>query len=216
MAKYFNYFPKTFYSNNNLTTGLDTVTNIISRFSFEQTLKDNSSAFYKYSVQDSDTPEIIAYKYYGSSERHWVVLLFNDIIDPQFDWPLKYDTFINFVDKKYTANGAANTTVQTGLAWAMSMNNVQAYYKIVTKTDIDNISLVEKIQVDANVYANIASTTQVFTLADGATITQIITKEKKTYYDYEMEENESKREIRLIKNEFIPQIEKEFKKVIKS
>jgi hypothetical protein len=80
----------------------------------------------------------------------------------------------------------------------------------------DNISLVEKIQVDANVYANVASTTQTFTLADGATITQIITKEKKTYYDYEMEENESKREIRLIKNEFIPQIEKEFKKVIKS
>jgi hypothetical protein len=216
MAKYFNYFPKTFYSSNNSTTGLDTVTNIISRFSFEQTLKDNSSAFYKYSVQDSDTPEIIAYKYYGSSERHWVVLLFNDIIDPQFDWPLKYDTFINFVDKKYTANGAANTTVQSGLAWAMSVNNVQAYYKIVTKTDIDNISLVEKIQVDANVYANVASTTQTFTLADGATITQIITKEKKTYYDYEMEENESKREIRLIKNEFIPQIEKEFKKVIKS
>jgi hypothetical protein len=146
MAKYFNYFPKTFYSSNNSTTGLDTVTNIISRFSFEQTLKDNSSAFYKYSVQDSDTPEIIAYKYYGSSERHWVVLLFNDIIDPQFDWPLKYDTFINFVDKKYTANGAANTTVQSGLAWAMSVNNVQAYYKIVTKTDIDNISLVEKFK----------------------------------------------------------------------
>lgn len=216
MAKYFNYFPKTFYSSNNSTTGLDTVTNIISRFTFEQTLKDNSSAFYKYSVQDSDTPEIIAYKYYGSSERHWVVLLFNDIIDPQFDWPLKYDTFINFVDEKYTANGAANTTVQSGLAWAMSVNNVQAYYKIVTKTDIDNISLVEKIQVDANVYANVASTTQVFTLADGATITQVITKEKKTHYDYEMEENESKREIRLIKNEFIPQIEKEFKKVIKS
>jgi len=216
MAKYFNYFPKTFYSNNNLTTGLDTVTNIISRFTFEQALKDNSSAFYKYSVQDSDTPEIIAYKYYGSSERHWVVLLFNDIIDPQFDWPLRYDEFINFVDEKYTANGAANTTVQTGLAWAMSMNNVQAYYKIVTKTDIDNISLVEKIQVDANVYANVASTTQVFTLADGATITQVITKEKKTHYDYEMEENESKREIRLIKNEFISQIEKEFKKVIKS
>jgi len=216
MAKYFNYFPKTFYSSNNSTTGLDTVTNIISRFTFEQALKDNSSAFYKYSVQDSDTPEIIAYKYYGSSERHWVVLLFNDIIDPQFDWPLRYDAFINFVDEKYTANGAANTTVQTGLAWAMSMNNVQAYYKIVTKTDIDNISLVEKIQVDANVYANVASTTQVFTLADGATITQVITKEKKTHYDYEMEENESKREIRLIKNEFISQIEKEFKKVIKS
>lgn len=215
MAKYFNYFPKTFYSSNNSTTGLDTVTNIISRFAFEQTLKDNSSAFYKYQIQESDTPEIIAHKYYGNSERHWIVLLFNDIIDPQYDWPLKYDNFINYVDKKYTANGAANTTVQTGLAWAMSVNNTHSYYKVVTKTDIDNISLVEKIQVDANTYANVASTTQTFTLNDGQVITQKVTKEKKTYYDYEMEQNEAKREIRLIKNEFVKEIEKEFKKVIK-
>lgn len=215
MAKYFNYFPKTFYSSNNSTTGLDTVTNIISRFAFEQTLKDNSSTFYKYQIQESDTPEIIAHKYYGNSERHWIVLLFNDIIDPQYDWPLKYDNFINYVDKKYTANGAANTTVQTGLAWAMSVNNTHSYYKVVTKTDIDNISLVEKIQVDANTYANVASTTQTFTLNDGQVITQKVTKEKKTYYDYEMEQNEAKREIRLIKNEFVKEIEKEFKKVIK-
>ena len=68
MAKYFNYFPKTFYSSNNSTTGIDTVTNIIARFSFESTLKQNSSAFYKYTIQDSDTPEIIAHKYYGSAE----------------------------------------------------------------------------------------------------------------------------------------------------
>jgi hypothetical protein len=49
MAKFFNYYPKTFYSSNTKTTGLDTVTNIISRFGFEKELKENSSAFYKYS-----------------------------------------------------------------------------------------------------------------------------------------------------------------------
>jgi len=214
MAKYFNYFPKTLYSSNNSTTGLDTVTNIIARFGFEQTLKDNSVTFYKYQIQDSDTPEIIAHKFYGNSERHWIVLLFNDIIDPQYDWPLKYDSFINYVDAKYTANGAANTTVQTGLAWAMSNNNTHSYYKIVTRTDIDNVVSIEKIQVDANVYANVAATSQSFTLADGATITQVVTKERKTYYNYEMEENESKREIRLIKPDFVKEIEKQFKKVI--
>jgi len=214
MAKYFNYFPKTIYSNSDISTGLDSVTNIIARFGFEQSLKNNSSAFYKYQIQESDTPEIIAYKYYGSAERHWIVLLFNDIIDPQFDWPLKYDTFIEFVSAKYTANGAANTTVQSGLAWAMSTNNVQAYYKIVTKTDIDNVTLIEKIQVDANTYANVATSSSTITLQSGDTITQTITKSKKTYYDYEMEENESKREITLIKNNFIPQIEKEFKRII--
>jgi len=216
MAKYFNYFPKTFYSNDNASTGLDSVTNIIARFGFEQSLKNNSSAFYKYQIQESDTPEIIAHKYYGSAERHWIVLLFNDIIDPQFDWPLKYDIFIDFVDAKYTANGAANTTVQSGLAWAMSTNNVQAYYKIVTKTDIDNVTLIEKIQVDANTYANVATSSTTITLQSGDAINQAVTKEKKTYYDYEMEENESKRDITLIKSDFVKEIEKEFKKVIKS
>ena len=40
MAKYFNYFPTTYYSNANNVTTLDTVTNIIARFQFEGSLKD--------------------------------------------------------------------------------------------------------------------------------------------------------------------------------
>ena len=215
MARFFNYFPKTVYTANTNTSGLDTVTNIIARFGFEKTLKENSSAFYKYSVQDSDTPEIIAAKYYDNPERHWIVLMFNDIIDPQFDWPLRYENFIKFVDTKYTANGAANTTVQSGLAWAMSTNNVQAYYKIVTRTNIDNDSIVETIQVDANTYVNVATSSSSVTLQSGDVITQTVTKSKKTYYEYEQEENEAKRDISLLKPEFVSQIEKEFKKVIK-
>jgi len=215
MARFFNYFPKTVYTANTNSSGLDTVTNIISRFGFEQKLKDNSAAFYKYSIQDTDTPEIIAHKYYDNPERHWIVLMFNDIIDPQFDWPLRYENFIKFVDTKYTANGAANTTVQTGLAWAMSVNNVQSYYKIVTRTNIDNKSIVETIQVDANTYVNVATSSSSVTLQSGDVITQTVTKSKKTYYDYEMELNEDKRNINLLKPEFVPQIEKEFKRVIK-
>jgi len=215
MAKYFNYFPKIVYSANNNTAGLDTVTSITSRFNFTDNFKLNSSIFYTYDVQESDTPEIIAGKFYKNPERHWIVLMFNDIIDPQFDWPLKSSELINFIDKKYTANGAANTTTQTGLAWAMSTNNVQAYYKVVTKTNQDNIDFIEKIQIDANTYANVAATTQSFTLNSGDVITQKVTKEKLSYYDYEVIENESKRTIKLIKPEFISAIEKEFKRVIK-
>ncbi len=102
MSRFFNYFPKTLYTSNNLTAGVDTVTNIIARFGFESTLKNNSSAFYKYNIQESDTPEIIASKYYDNPERHWIVLLFNDIMDPQFDWPLQYQPFIDYVNTKYS------------------------------------------------------------------------------------------------------------------
>ena len=141
--------------------------------------------------------------------------MFNDIIDAQYYWPLRYENFINYVDKKYTANGAANTTVQTGLAWAMSTNNVKSYYKIVTRTNINNESIIETIQVDANTYANVATSSSSFTLQSGDVIIQTVTKSKKTYYEYEQEENEAKRDISLLKPEFVLQIEKEFKKVIK-
>ena len=215
MAKFFNYFPKTIYTANTNVVGLDTVTNIIARFGFEKTLKENSAAFYKYSIQDSDTPEIIAHKYYDHSERHWIVLMFNDIIDAQYDWPLKYENFINYVDKKYTANGAANTTVQTGLAWAMTINNVHSYYKIVKRTSADGTVIEEKLQIDANTYANVGATSSSITLQSGNIITQTVSKEKKTYYEYETDVNEEKRNIILLKPEFVPQVEKEFKKLIK-
>ena len=217
MAKYFNYFPKALYSSNTKTSGLDEITNITARFGFEQSLKENSSAFYKYDLQEGDTPEIVAAKFYDSPERHWIVLMFNDIYDPQYDWPLQYSTFIEYVDKKYSANNYADTanTSVTGLSWAMNVNNVHAYYKVVTRTNIDDISITEKLEVDANTWANVAASTTNFVLQDGSTIVQTISKEKQTYYDYENELNENKRSIKLLKPEFVSAVEKEFKKVIR-
>ena len=214
MAKYFNYFPKTFYTSNNDVNGVEAITNIISRFAFDSQLKENTSAFYPYQVQDSDTPEIIADKYYGNVEYHWVVLLFNSIIDPQFDWPLKNDTLIDYIDKKYTANGSANTPAQSGLTWALSENNVQGYFKVVTTTANDGTITQEKITIDANTYANVITGSNTYTTQAGEFVTVVTTRETQSYYTYETNLNESKREINLIKSDFLPQIEKEFKRVI--
>lgn len=217
MARYFNYFPKTLYTANNRTTGLDTVTNIISRYTFEPSLKQNSAAFYEYNIQDSDTPEIIASKFYDSPERHWIVLAFNEIYDPQWDWPLRYETFIKYVDTKYSSPEYADTanTSIPGLSYAMNVNNVEAYFKIVTRTNSDNNVVIEKLEVDANTWVLIGETTQSFTLQDGSIITQKITKEKRTYYEFENETNEEKRSINLLKPSFVESVEKEFKKVIR-
>lgn len=218
MANFFNYYPLTFYTVDANTTSLDTVTNIISRFAFENSLKENSAAFYKYNIKDTDTPESIASKYYNNPERHWIVLLFNDIIDPQYDWPLNYSNFIEYVDNKYAANGASNTTVQSGLAWAQSINNVHSYYQVNTRTlsttTSDNKTIKEKIQITSNAYANVIQSTRTFTLENGTVVTEKVTKEKLTYYDYEMEVNESKRTIKLLKPEFAGSVVEEFKEII--
>ena len=194
-------------------TQSELVTNITSRFGFEQSLKDNSAVFYKYSIQDGDTPEIIASKFYGDPEKHWVVLAYNDIIDPQWDWPLDYNTFIKFVDDKYSANGSANVPAQSGIVWSMSDNNTYAYYKVITKTSSTGGELVEKVQVDSNTYKTIQLSDTVYTLTNGI-VREVVTKEKQSYYDHEQEVNESKREIKLLKKDFVSEINKEFRRVI--
>ena len=211
MAKYFNNFPKAYYSLENKPYGLDVVTNIISRFTLEQSFKENTSIYEKYNVQESDTPEIIASKIYDSPERHWIVLAMNDIVDPQWDWPLDYRTLISFIDDKYTAN--ANVAAgQTGLVWAQQ--NTQSYYSVEKRTTVKNGEYLEKkVQVDANTYANVSVSSSNVTLKDGNQITISVTKESKTYYDYELAENENKRQIKILKREFAFALEQELKAV---
>ena len=209
MSKYFNYFPKTVYSLDN-TNNADVVTNITSRFGFEKSFKNNTSVYYEYNIQDSDTPEIIASKFYGDSEKHWVVLMINDIVDPQFDWPLDQRTIISYIDEKYSANASVG---QSGTTWAQA--NIHSYYKVETRTtNSTGTELQSKLEIDANTYANVAATTSNLTLDDGNSITITTTKETKSYYDYEVEENEAKRTINLLKPEFIGLIENELISVL--
>jgi len=208
MAKYFNFFPKILYTSDTISG--DVVNNLTSRFSFEEAFKNNTSVCYEYDIQDSDTPEIIAAKFYGDTERHWVVLMFNDINDPQFDWPMDYRTLISFVDEKY--KNQANTG-QSGSNWAQS--HTHGYYKVETRTTLStNTVVTNKFEVDSNTYATINATNNDILLADGNTIRIQISKQTQSYYDYEMELNESKRRIKLLKQEFIPNIEAEFRRVI--
>jgi hypothetical protein len=211
MSKYFNFFPKTLYTAD--SKNVDVVNNITSRFNFEESFKINQKVSYEYEIKDSDTPEIIASKFYGDPERHWIVLLFNNIIDPQFDWPMDYKTLISFIDEKYSASANVN---QSGSSWAQS--HTKAYYKIETRTIIStNTITVNKMEVDANTYNayNVSvNSTNTITLPDSQSLKIEISKETQSYYDYEMELNESKRSIKLLKPEFVPNVEQEFRRVI--
>ncbi len=210
MAKYFNFFPQVFYAQDSGLKSLDVLTNLTTRFTFEEEFKNNTSVYYKYDVADGDTPEILAYKIYGSPEKHWVILLMNNIVDPLYDWPLKQQNVIKFVDNKYSANANVG---QTGYNWAST--NTHSYYKVVTQTvpstgEID----ITKYQIDSNAYSILTTSSTTYTLSDQKQITVAISKELKTYYQYEVDENEAKRTIKIIKPEIIPDLEKEFKRVL--
>ena len=179
MSKYFNYFPKVGYSIEK-PNKYDYVTSLVSRFGIEDQLKENSAVFYTYQVRDGETPEIIASKVYGSSERHWIILMMNNVVDPQYDWPLSYSAFNEYVKSKYSTPEYADTanTGISGLTWAQNVDNVYSYYKVVTKTTSSNTNI-EKYEVDSNTYSTIVNTSDNYVLQDGTSININVTKETK-------------------------------------
>lgn len=198
MAQFFNYFPQASYKfdSGDVT---NTVTNLISRFSFEEAFKENTAAYYKYVVKEGETPESLAHRFYGSSEKHWIILMMNNIIDPFYDWPLD-DRYLNeYIMKKYADRV---TTERNGLDWAKK--TIKSYYKTITISYQGKNENKKVFEIDAfTYYYNIPSGSQVILLSDGNSITESISKETKTYYDYEVEENENKRQIKILKTEFV-------------
>lgn len=206
MAKYFKKFPKISYNLNEYNT--DYITNLTTRFSIEQSLKNNVIAYYPYIVKDGDTPEIIASKLYGSVERHWVILLLNDIVDPQFDWPLPYKAFYDYVEGKYVTNAGVG---QTGYQWAST--NTHSYYKVITET-ISDVVKVKEYEIDATAYANLASSfSETISLPNSGTLNVTTTKKTKSYFEYEEEINENKKRIKLLNPDLILGFESEIEEL---
>lgn len=94
---YFSKIPLTTYNFNNKTS---VVKDILRRAAFlsEVLYKD---VYTVYTVQDGETPELVALETYGAATYHWVVLLFNEIHNPYFDWPINQISLEYYCTKKY-------------------------------------------------------------------------------------------------------------------
>ena len=212
MANYFKFFPKTSYFNSDSSNSLDNVTNLTMKWKFNDAFKENTLAYYDYVVKDGETPEMIAHKLYDSSERHWIILAVNDIVHPQFDWPFNTQTLIQYIEDKYIQY--ANTSIgETGFEWAQS--NFKDYYFTEKKTiKVSGDYTERRYELTSNNYSTFINSSNDFTLDDGTEINISTTRNRKTYYEYELDLNESKRNIKLLKNEFISTLEEEFRKIL--
>lgn len=110
MAKYFEYFPKVLYDINQYQRReYNLSTNILFRIRLIREVVRNASSYYQYTIKDGDKPEILAEKVYDDPEAHWIILYANDIIDPQYDWPLDQRSFNKHITDKYGSVAYAKT-----------------------------------------------------------------------------------------------------------
>ena len=78
------------------------VTDLMTRVKVREKIVDEASLYDKYEVPSGERPEDTAFKHFGSSQYHWVVLLTNNITDAYYDWPMSDQTFETFIRDKYS------------------------------------------------------------------------------------------------------------------
>lgn len=106
---YFKRFPKMLYDfeyhyDDNLRADERTakrVTDITANIRFRRDVLSNISIYDEYDVKEGETPEIIAEKFYGSSQYHWIIMLANDRFDYRSDFPLTQIAFEDYIADKY-------------------------------------------------------------------------------------------------------------------
>jgi hypothetical protein len=218
---YFKGFPKVPYTFNFKDNSLVAVTNIFSRFKVRSAVLSNTLAFYKYQVQDGETPEIISYKMYGDQNYHWLVCMANDIIDGQFSLPLSISSLENNIIKKYgytaieQAMAATHhyekvvTTLHT-LADGFSTETTEKSETSLQQYDFTSNTLVTKSTNNPEVETvTLRANTADISSAVTGTLTITTTYKSVNVYDYEIEQNEKNRSINILKKQYIPLIANE-------
>ena len=98
---YFHPFPTIKYdpTGSGYTTEIK---DIMTRVAVKKWVRNKASAFALYGVPNGATPDMVAFFLYDDTEYHWVVLMFNEILDSYYGWPLGTQDFKRFVASKYT------------------------------------------------------------------------------------------------------------------
>jgi hypothetical protein len=97
---YFEHFPTATYDPTGNNTTKD-IRDILRRVTFNKSITSNHALFSMYDIKEGETPEMIAHKEYGDPNLHWVILLFNGIINVHAEWPRSQRELIAYVNDKY-------------------------------------------------------------------------------------------------------------------
>ena len=174
MSEFFQHYPQINYDISGVRPAkTKKAINIMMRSKIKSAVSDDIINYFPYTIPEAERPDVTAFKVYGNVKYTWLIFLINDIHDPIFDWPLNIREFGAYIKDKYGTLAAAKDTVH---------HYEQTVRERVEATSTVDPVLKATIEVDKTTYDNLAVGSR-----------KII-----SYYDWEVERNEDKREIKLI------------------
>jgi hypothetical protein len=160
------------------------VKNLFKKGKIREDIFQNVAFFEKYKIVGDDRPDNVAFEVYDDSSLDWVILLSNNILNIQSEWPLPQTDFDRFVLDKY---GDYNT-----------LYNGIHHYETIEIKNTQGVTIVPAgLQVDSSYsvsYYDFFTDLQVTT---GNLATPI------TNYEYEEKVENDKRNIFILKSRYL-------------
>ena len=160
-----------------------TVKNLFRRMKIRDDLQNVFTVFNKFTISDGERPDTVARNLYGKSTLDCVVLTTAGIINVRNEWPLSSKELYDFTVEKY------------GLT---EINNVRHYETKEIKNSRGVVILPSGNIVGAGFSVSYYDE-RIITTTPSNTVRGV------TYYEYEVEENEKKRNIFVLRSEYLQQ-----------
>ncbi len=207
-------------------------------------VRDNSdeavTGYEYYYINDQDRPDVLATKLYGDATLYWLFWMVNDQFATYNDWPKSQSILERFIARKYSGKALVSNQQSDIVSSSDSkflqgekvVGSTSSAFGYVTKIDPTNKQIILNdvqgvFQVNETVTGSQSSKS--FTLSsvrnfsdsphhyinsDGNKTTSE-TSTMVTNSEYEQTLNDSKRDIRYIKVDYVPQLLREFKSMIR-
>ena len=195
MSNYFKFLPDVYvrtssYRQNNVdpyTLGK----NLFRRIKIRDNLEDSILGFTQYTIPNGLRPDQVALEFYGDMSMDWVVLLTNNIINVYEDWPMEEGELYDYLVSTYGSDDEANA--------------IHHWETQRIKDTQGRVVLKEGTQVPE---------TFTYRFADGTVYDKEATVRPVSNYEYHSEINEQKRNIYLLKREYLGAFVEEFESLV--
>ena len=191
MASYFRNIPNWEYVNrlqdSHSSSEYLEVKNLFKRGKIQDDILRDVTYFTKYSIKGDDRPDNVAFDLYQDPTLDWVVLLANNIVNIQSEWPLTQDSFESYLLEKYGNN--------------QNLNAPHHYESKEIKNSLGATVLPKGLQVPQNfsmefLDINLGTYTEVGGAANPIT-TEV------TNYEYEIDLQDQRRQIYVLKQNYL-------------
>ena len=187
MASYFRQVPDFDYVNRDSDGksigDYQVVKNLFKRVKIRPDILENLAYFTQYRISGDDRPDNVAFEIYGDESFDWLVMLANNIMNVQTEWPLSQAAFNDFLIKKYGDIEKAN--------------NIHHYETRQMKNDSGEIVVPKGLNVPKNYKV------EYFDTKRNQYVIRTNEVDAVTNYAYEVRKEEAKRNIYLLKAEYV-------------